>query len=367
MMADLRRALIVALALALGACEESPSDPTAGAAPLRTVVAVRAQPAPIGEGLVANGLIAPIRTVSVNSDTQGVLVREVDSDAGKVVSAGQVLVRLDGVALQSQIAQASATLRQEQVALSQAQDEAARAARLKGKQVISAEAIAARQFKAASAHEGLAAQQQALAALRTRAARLVLRAPVAGTVIERNVSVGDLTGQSQRPMLVIVPDGQMALKVNVPESAIGQIVPGAPAQITLADGRQYAGRVDHLGAQVVAQSGQAEVWLSFGNALGPSHAILNPGLSGSATIGNVARPVLSIPEKAVLYDGDKASVMAIGHDSCLHRTTVRLGRRGNGRVEIVSGLAEGILVALDSAFSADGDEVHVTFAPQGGL
>ena len=364
-----RYALALAAVLILPTSCHAPRDAadsgsaSGDAAPARALRAALVENAALEQSLAANGVLAPIETISITSDFPGVPVRQVLVDAGQVAHAGEVLIRLDDSMLRAQIAQQQAAVRQQSIQLAQARQESHRAAKLKGQMVIADEAIAARDFRAQGADAALGIQQASLAQLRIRAGRMVLASPVSGVVIERNVSIGDLTGSTPRPMLVVVPFGQMALKVQVPEAQLGQLLPGTPATVTLADGRVFNGHVRQAGAQVAAQSAQADIWIAIGSPLTVSTQPLRPGMSGVAKFSLGASQRLAVPEAAVLYDSSGASVMTITADGRAHRMSVRTGARTGGKVELLSGPPAGTTVALGGgSFVSEGDRVKPVYA-----
>ncbi len=70
--------------------------------------------------------------------------------------------------------------------------------------------------------------------------------------------------------------------------------------------------------------------------------------------------MLAVPEAAVHFDADGASVRVIDKDDRVRRVSVRTGRRAQALVEVVSGLAEGTRVAVKgSAFVLNGDKVKI--------
>ena len=319
----------------------------------------------LSANMTANGVLTPVELVSITSDLPGVLVRRVGADTGAVVKAGQVLVELDGAVLDAQIAQVRAKVAQQSVAVRQAQQESARSAKLKGKQVIADEAIAARGFRAASASAGLQMAQAELAELTLRRQRMALRTPVSGVVVERNVAVGDLTGSSPRPMLTVVPFGGTQLKVEVPETRLGELAPGTPATIALADGRRFSGKVSRIGGKVQSGTALAEVFVSLGAPLTASNMPLRVGMSGTAEFALGAGSVAAVPEKALIYDSAGASVMVLGDNNRTRKIKVVTGTRANGYVQLVEGPPAGTTVLLGAgAFVADGDAVAPVAADQ---
>jgi HlyD family secretion protein len=59
--------------------------------------------------------------------------------------------------------------------------------------------------------------------------------------------------------------------------------------------------------------------------------------------------VPSVPETAVRYDANGASVMVVGADDRLTQAPVKTGQRGGGYVELLSGPAAGAVVVAKAA------------------
>lgn len=328
---------------------------TTGEQAIRAVRATEVTMREIDLSVDASGTLMPHETMTISSDVPGVKVLGVMVDAGRSVRKGDVLVQLDPSMLQSQIDQQQAVVAQSKVLLRQAEQENARTAGLQAGQVLSSEAISTRRFKVESARATLQVHEAQLKELLLRRSRMSLRAPAAGVVIERNVSAGDLTGSSPRPMLVLVPHGQMELRVQVPEARLADVRPGTQANVTLADNRQISGTVRRFGAQISQQSALADLWIGL-NSQGDGPLLA--GMSGTARLQLRTRAVPAIPEKAILYDTGGASVMVVGADNRAHRRAVKLGARGNGYVEVVSGIVQGNRILVGSAaFVADGEKI----------
>lgn len=308
--------------------------------------------------LAASGVLSPVETVSVNSDIPGILVRKVMADAGTAVAAGEVVVQLDGEILDAQIAQVRAKVERMKIEAQQAREESATSAKLAGKQVLAEEAITARKYRSASAQAGLDLAQAELKELALRRSRMVLRAPVSGVVLERNVAVGDLTGSSPRPMLTIVPYGGTQLKADIPETRLGDLPIGTPATVTLADGRSFSGKVSRIGGRVQAGTALAEVFVSIGQPLTASNSPLRVGMSGTVEFVLAAQSVTAVPEKSVIYSPSGSSVMVLDSDNRTRRIKVVTGQRADGYVQLVEGPPPGTRVVLSAAaFVAEGDKV----------
>jgi HlyD family secretion protein len=76
---------------------------------------------------------------------------------------------------------------------------------------------------------------------------------------------------------------------------------------------------------------------------------------------DAAGSVLAVPEAAVRYDADGASVMVVQANNRVKRVPVRTGLRGSGLVELVEGPPAGTrVVASAASFLLDGDVVKPT-------
>lgn len=342
-----------------GAPVAAPDD--TGGAP-RSVRVVRVETRTGDIGLTAPGTLVAHQVYAATSDVPGIVVKRVLAQEGAFVTAGQVLAILDDTLIRSQIAQQAAVIAQQRVAVRQAQAEAARGEPMLGAGVLSGEAVQARRFRADTAGGGLAVQEAQMRDLQSRAARLTVRAPVGGRVIERNVRVGDLSGSPQ-PMFTIVPGGTIELEVKVPENRLAQVRIGMPAAVTLADGTALDGRVASLGTRIDQQSAQGNVRLNLRPVAGAPWVQLRPGASGTARFEGTVGAASAVPESAIQYDTGGASVMVLGPDNRVHRVGVRTGTRGGGYVTLVDGPAPGTpVLAAAASFVAEGDRVTPVYA-----
>jgi HlyD family secretion protein len=260
-------------------------------------------------------------------------------------------------------------LQQSQVQAAQAQAEAARVAGLDNQGVLSQEAIEARRSQAASARAAVGSARAAVAAARaeanasrsqlsqveTRLARTSVSAPFAGRVLERNVRAGEVTGGAAQPMFRIARAGLIELDAEVPEAQLARVRPGSSATVQLPSGGTVQGTVRYVDPTIDPQSrlGRARIEL-------PAREDLRLGGFARATIQELVEPTLAVPENAVRFTAEGASVFVVGaQDRRVRRVAVRTGTRGAGFVELLQGPPVGSMVILGgSAFVLDGDVVR---------
>lgn len=336
-----RRILIVPIlaALALAGCKKPPVKQTE-AQQARAVTVVRVESRSIVGALAASGDLMPREEAAVLPEVTGYRVAEVLADVGQYVKKGQVLVQLDPTLLESQIAQAEAQAEQ-------ARAQAERVQGLDGQGVLAQEQIDQRRFQAR-------AQAAALKDLRTRYAKMQVRAPVSGLILERTVRPGDLSSGGATPWFRIARDGQIELAANLSEQDLARVRQGQSATVTLPSGVSVQGHVRLISPQIDPQTklGQARVLL-------PVNSDVRAGGFGRAVFGDAAGVAPSVPEAAVRYDADGASVMAVGPDNRVRRVPVQAGARGSELVQLVKGPPNGTRVVASSAsLLLDGDLVR---------
>lgn len=342
----------LALALLLAGCGKKEAEKPQRA-PEQVVTTAVAGQQDVAGALTASGRLIPREEVAVSSDLNGYRVAKVLVEEGYGVRQGQVLAQLDDSLLRSQIDQVRAQLAQQQVSAEQAAAQAQRVQGLDNQGVLSREAIETRRFAVRTSRAAAAATQAQLNDLLVRQSHMLIRAPFAGVILERTVRPGD-TSSSGTTMFRMARDGLIELYAELPESDMQQISIGDPVDVTLASGSQLKGTVRLVGERVDTQTGLAVARVSL-----PRDPELRQGGFAQARFTRNFS-VLAVPEAAVHFDADGASVKVVDAQNRIHTRKVRTGRRAQGQVEILAGLSAGERVAVrGSAFLLDGDKVKV--------
>jgi HlyD family secretion protein len=351
-----RRVAALATALAAlsltagcGAKKATPSAQTQA----RSVSVVLVAPRAIQGGLTASGGLVPREDVAIIPEISGYRVTRVLTDAGAWVRAGQPLVQLDDVLIRSQLTQQQALAAQQKVLASEAAEQAERVKGLDNAGLLSKEQIDQRRFAAKAAVAQAEAQQAAANDVRTREALTVVRAPFAGLIIERTVRFGDLSGNTT-PMFRLARDGRIELAADVSDDALDKIHPGDGAIVTLADGSKVQGTVRLISPAVDPSTKLGKVRIAL-----PVRADIRAGGFATASFTGVTRSPIAVPETAVRYDAEGASVMAVSADNRVERVPVVTGERGGGYVELRSGPPDGArVVEKAGAMLVPGDYIR---------
>lgn len=224
---------------------------------------VRYRTVPVERGtlislVTATGTINPITTIQVGSQVSG-MIESLHADFNSSVKAGQVVARIDPFPYQARRDQAAASLANTKAAFDKAQIEQAQ----KRRELDRAKALIGQQFVsqnevdvALTAYEGAVAQvkvtqaavKQAEAMLQAAELDLkytVIRSPVDGVVISRQVEVGQrISASFSIPTLFLIAEKvtKMQVDTNVSEADIGGVAEGKDASFTV---DAYPGEVFH--------------------------------------------------------------------------------------------------------------------------
>lgn len=354
------------------------------------------------EHVVASGRVMAPAQVNVASMVPGLVVA-VGAVEGQHVKAGDLLVQLEDAEARTQVAQAKAavdqasakvdqlrrvgaivateSLRQAQTNLDHAQAEVDRLDKLVASNAIPQTQaddarrsldVARAQKNAAEAQQLAAAplgadsrvalgallQAQAqLAGANVRLGQLRITAHQDGTVLTRSVELGD-TVQAGRTILVLAADGDQHLVFQPDERNLARVALGQKARASADAFPQdvFDAEVSWIAPSVDAQRGTVEIRLRVPKP----PPFLRPDMTVSIDLLVASRPkVLVLPSEAVRGLATPTPYVLAVEDGRATRHDVKLGIRGEGSVEIVSGLDEGaVAIVPDGQLVTSGQRVR---------
>jgi RND family efflux transporter MFP subunit len=209
---------------------------------------------------------------------------------------------------------------------------------------------------AEQSYRSLQAARARVELARKAASDTIIRAPFAGLVAERVVSVGDYVTRGAHVATVVRVD-PMRVELTVPEQAISLIKDGQAVQIAVDayPGQTFAARVRFVSPSLRTDQRALTVEAVAPNADGR----LKPGLFATASIQQPAgAPALLVPASAVETIAGTSRVYVIKGDKVEERI-VTLGEPVGEQVEITSGLTKGETVAAaPKGHLSDGQDVR---------
>jgi len=184
-----------------------------------------------------------------------------------------------------------------------------------------------------------------------------VRAPIAGTVTQRMVNLGDNVTVGQ-PLFEIVDFESIVALVYIPEKNLSQLAVGQDARILAKAARSgaYSGKIKRIAPVIDARSGTVKVTVAVGAQPG-----LRPGLYVDVTLVTAIKSdALRLPKRALVYDKDQIFAYRLVADRKVQRLPVIPGLSDRDYVEPLTGFAPGdSLVVAGQASLKDGSRVRV--------
>jgi len=183
----------------------------------------------------ANGTLNPVVLVNVGTQVSGI-VKKLHVDFNDPVTAGQVLLELDPSLVNAQLQQSQANLESAIASQELARANAARTEELYAKEYVSRQEHDQSLQALRAAEAAVLASRAQVARDRTNVNYAVIRSPVNGVVVSRQVDEGQTVAASfQTPTLFSIAQdlSKMRILANVAEADIGSIKPEQKVSFTV--------------------------------------------------------------------------------------------------------------------------------------
>lgn len=329
--------LLVALA-GIAACADEPAT-----GPIYDVAV--AERHTIEVSVSSSGVVEPLATVEVKSKASGEVL-DLLVEVGELVEPGTLLVRIDPRTVSNDLAQREAELKaavsRREIAASQME----RAESLLAKGTFTQLDLEQAVLDLANAEADVVSGEVSVENARIAVDDTDVRAPIAGTVIQKPVEKGQVISSPTRDvsggsLLLLMADlSKVQIRALIDETDIGKIRPGMAATVTVAayPNQPFPGDVIKIEPQAVIEQNVTmfAVLISIDNRDG----LLMPGMNAEVDVLIVrSEDVVSIPIGALRTNRDLVSTAGI-----LGLTTdelrAKLGRSG-GRKEVAEQPAGG--------------------------
>jgi membrane fusion protein, heavy metal efflux system len=304
------------------------------------------------------------RVTAVFAQFSGRVV-QLDVEVGTSVREGQTLAMLDSsdvVGIQADYQEALAAVR----AARTSHDQSVRT-RDRAKRLADAEAIPVRELQEAQVSESRAAEDLRQAATKLAAARgrlqiagfteedierlerrgalsigrlVALKAPVAGTITERHVGLGQVVQVGGDALLKIADLSSVWVTADVYEDQVAAIRPGAKVTIQTPayPDETFTASVDRIAATLDPEKRTLAVRCVMPNGDGR----LKPGMFAIVALqsGTIQRALL-VPASAIVATGNRRNVFVENQPALYQPRDVETGDEISGWVVVRSGLREG--------------------------
>ncbi|MCU7933873.1 MAG: efflux RND transporter periplasmic adaptor subunit [Candidatus Thiodiazotropha sp. (ex Dulcina madagascariensis)] len=252
-------------------------------------------------------------------------VTAIHFDDGQRVEAGQVLVEMTGNEEHALLAEAQANL-------DEAKRQFNRVRRLESQGIEAQSLLDQRRREVDTA-------RARLAAIESRLADRLIKAPFSGVLGLRNLSVGALV-EIGDTITTLDDDGVLKLEFAVPSAYLASLRSGLSIR---ARTRAYGERIFDGAVKVVDSRVDPVNRSVLVRAVIPNpERILKPGMLMTVELLRNARSTLLIPESALMPKGSDQFVLRVtGEENRVEKRKIIIGSRRPGEVEVTDGLQAG--------------------------
>lgn len=266
------------------------------------------------QNISANGTLNPVVLVNVGTQVSGTVFKLL-ADFNDRVEAGHILAELDPALFQAQLQQAKANVANARTALKLANNKMTRNRALVEQGFISPDALETVEQQLETARAQLAVSEAQLARDRANLNYSVIRSPISGVVIARNVDIGQTVAASfQTPTLFQIAKDlrHMQIDTSVAEADIGQLHLGQPVSFTVDafQEREFTGTVKQVRLNPTIQHNVVSYNVVV--AVTNDDGVLLPGMTANVrfTVKH-KKDVLRVPNAALRYKPPEADTDSV--------------------------------------------------------
>ena len=281
----------------------------------------------------ADGTVEPVLKVEVTSKASGEILR-LYVDTGDRVETGALLAEIDPRDVRNFADQANADIEVARARIDIAEAQAERSKKLLDLGVISAQEHESRTLEFANAQAALIKAQTNVQLAQLRLRDVTIRAPMAGTILEKNVEEGQVIQSSSQnvssgtTLLVMADLDVIQVRTFVTERDLGEIMEGMTTSVRVDayPDRTFVGVVDQIEPQAVVQQNVTLFPLIV--RLDNSSGLLRPGMNTTAETSRRIHPGCSlvVPGGEAKCGGADLEAVSTG------RVSMRVDRHGRRSV-----------------------------------
>ncbi|SMP74074.1 efflux RND transporter periplasmic adaptor subunit [Noviherbaspirillum suwonense] len=313
---------------------------------LRIETAV-AMPLPMAEALNGRLALDENRTARISSPIAGRVLKLV-AEPGDRVARNAVLLQADA----PELAAADADWRK-----AQADEVRKKLAYERARNLLAHEVVPQKDVEAADADYRQAAAESRRTGLRMRSLHasgaengsFSLRTPLAGVVVERQVTPGmELRPDLANPLFVVSDPSRLWLLVDVPERSLAQVRPGQKVSLETDafPGARFSATVDKVGYALDPATRRVQVRCTVENPDGR----LRPEMYARVSfLSDNGRSAIAVPNAGLVTEGINTYAFVEASPGVFRKRQVGLALRGRETSHVDSGLQAGDRVVVEGA------------------
>ncbi|MBF9234837.1 efflux RND transporter periplasmic adaptor subunit [Microvirga alba] len=288
------------------------------------------------------GTVRAYESITVTAKVAGI-IGAIGFEEGQQVKAGDMLVQLDAAERRAEIEQTLAETNRAMSVRNEVAIKLERAQALSRTGAGTGAQVDDLSAQVKSLESSIAAAQAQRKGAEARLQDLSIRAPFAGRVGTRSVSLGAYIPPGTR--ITSLDDlSRVRLDFAVPENLLGRLKPGQTVNATSPayQGRIFKGTVSILDTRVDPTTRTVRLTADFDN----QDEALKPGMFLSVALEVTTKEdAIVVPEEAIVSEGLRQIVYPV-KDNKVERRVITIGQRQGGKVEVVDGLKVGETIVV---------------------
>lgn len=339
--------LIPLAVLLLPACQRKVSAPPER--PPRPVTAATAEARDVPLYLDEIGSTSAIASVSVRPQVAGRLLESHFQD-GAFVKEGDLLFTIDPQPFEAALAQAKATLAQDEARLSFAQEELGRQEELRKTKVITAQEFNAAKNTAVTAAAQVEADRAALEAVQIALDYTRIKSPIDGKTSQRLVDPGNIVAANTTDLVVVKSQDPLHVTFNIAEDQLPRVrrfyeKSGLTAEVSVPaePNEKRKGEIGFLDNTVRSDTGTVTLRATIKN---DDHSFWPGQFVNVRLLLDDLKGAVLIPAESLQVGQQGPFVFVVKDDSTVALRPVTPGQRHEGDVVISDGLTAGERVVV---------------------
>lgn len=352
-------AVAVIATLALTATKGQSTQPEAAVIkPSLIVSTIRPTVAAWPIKLVANGDIAAWQEAIVGAEIDGLKLSAVNVNVGDGVHKGQVLAQFSKDTMNQELAEQAAMVVEAEAVLAEAKANAVRARLMQKSGALSAQQINQLLIAERTAEAKLSAAKARRASRQFQLGYTQVLAPDDGVISSRTATLGAVVSSGDE-LFRLIRKNRLEWRAEVTATDLANIKIPGEVILTLPNHEQIKGSVRMIAPTIDLKTRNALVYVDL--AATPQ---VKAGMFASGEFLLGTADAISVPQQSVVVRDGFNYVFAIDSNNRISQVKVQVGRRLNGRIEILEGLPSDTDIVVNGAgFLNDGDLVSVQAEP----
>ena len=193
-------------------------------------------------------------------------------------------------------------------------------------------------------------------------ARVSLRAPFTGEVIERNATIGEVIDPN-KTLFTVADLSTVWVRADFPEQQAGQLKTGLTSEVRVSayPNSTFRGAITYVGAVIDPTTRTVMARAEVANPDGQ----LRPEMFAEVTLITDGQSVLSVPRSAVQQVGSKTVVFLVRGPRRFEAREISVGQGSSEYLPVVKGLAEGDEVVTQGSYTLKSEYLREQMPSEG--